>query len=99
MIVTADYKQVMKIWDVRSQSCIQTVKFHFKSAINSILYLENLGFVCLITSRLNLYPFEVSPRGQIGKSVYAVSAAYDQWNRRFVVATSRDVRMVSLLTG
>ena len=58
MVVSADDCGVIKVWDIRTLKCIQTLKLGFKNIITKLLDVADNAKVCFIGSRLNFIQFE-----------------------------------------
>jgi len=58
MLVSADDKGKVKIWDYRNFICIQTVDFCDKTIITNLLDMIEIGKMGIFGSRVNYIDFE-----------------------------------------
>ncbi len=53
MLVSADDKGKVKLWDIRNYKCIQTLDFRDKTNITKLLDMMPLGKIGVFGSRIN----------------------------------------------
>jgi WD40 repeat protein len=53
MVVSADDKGKVKVWDIRNYKCVQTVDFRDKTNITKLLDMVELGQIGVFGSRIN----------------------------------------------
>ncbi len=53
MVVSADDKGKVKIWDIRNSKCVQTLDFRDKTNITKLLDMIDLGKIGVLGSRIN----------------------------------------------
>lgn len=58
MVASADDKGKIKIWDIRSYKCIQTVDFGDQVYISRIVDLIEVGKLVFTGSRINVIDFD-----------------------------------------
>lgn len=58
MVVSADDKGKVKVWDIRSLKCVQTVDFRDKTNITKLLDMIDLGKIGVLGSRINFVEFD-----------------------------------------
>lgn len=58
MLVSADDKGKVKIWDYRNVICIQTIDFSDKTVITNLLDMIQIGKMGIFGSRVNYIDFE-----------------------------------------
>lgn len=58
MVASADDKGKIKIWDIRSYKCIQTVDFGDQVFISRIVNLVEVGKLVFTGSRINVIDFD-----------------------------------------
>ena len=58
MCLTADDTSAIKVWDIRSLKCIQTIEISSKARINRLLSLIDHGKICFVSNRVNLLEFD-----------------------------------------
>ncbi|KAL4446069.1 hypothetical protein ABPG74_021608 [Tetrahymena malaccensis] len=105
MIVSADDQGVLKIWDIRSFGCLQTIQLFIKSTINQIQYMPQKQVVCLLSSRVGFINFDIKSH-QEGKKViektsqeWPINVDFDMKNQQVVVCTAKDLRIYDGMTG
>lgn len=54
MIISCDDRQKVKVWDIRSYKCLQTVDFSGRAAIRGLVSLLDVNRVALLGSRIEL---------------------------------------------
>lgn len=93
MLITADDRQQIRIWDLRDQQSKQRIQFEPLTPINQILNLTQQ--VCVVTSRLNLLYFDEQPEKLA--SVVPIQALSDA--DELLVLTRLDIRCIDINTG
>lgn len=58
MVVSADDKGKVKLWDFRTFTCLQTVDFSDKTVITNLLDMVEIGKIGVFGSRVNYIDFE-----------------------------------------
>ena len=58
MVVSADDKGKVKIWDIRNYKCVQTLDFKDKTNITRLLDMLELGKIGVLGSRINFVEFD-----------------------------------------
>lgn len=58
MLVSADDKGKVKVWDYRIFTCIQTIDFSDKTIITNLLDMIEIGKIGVFGSRVNYIDFE-----------------------------------------
>jgi WD40 repeat protein len=58
MVVSADDKGKVKVWDLRNYKCIQTLDFRDKTNITKLLDMMPLGKIGVFGSRINFVEFD-----------------------------------------
>ncbi len=53
MVVSSDDKGKVKIWDLRSYKCVQTLDFRDKTVITKLLDMVEIGKLAVMGSRVN----------------------------------------------
>ncbi|KAL4492632.1 hypothetical protein ABPG72_007745 [Tetrahymena utriculariae] len=106
MIASADDQGVLKIWDIRSFGCLQTIQLFIKSTINQIQYMPQKQVLCLLSSRLGFINFDnknnLESKQMIKKQPsqeWPINVDFDMKNQQIVVCTSKDIRTYDGLTG
>lgn len=58
MLVSADDKGKVKLWDFRNWMCLQTIDFSDKTQITNVLDMIEIGKIGVFGSRVNYIEFE-----------------------------------------
>ena len=58
MLISADDKGKVKLWDYRNYICLQTIDFSDKTVITNILDMIEIGKIGIFGSRVNYIDFE-----------------------------------------
>jgi hypothetical protein len=58
MIITADDSGVIKLWDIRSKNCMQSLSFGKKVIVNKLVSIYKEGKILFLGGRVNLMEFE-----------------------------------------
>ena len=58
MVISADDKGKVKIWDIRNYKCVQTLDFKDKTNITRLLDMLELGKIGVLGSRINFVEFD-----------------------------------------
>ncbi len=58
MIISSDDNGVIKIWDVRTLKCIQSVNFGLKTKIYKLINIFEMGKLCFVGARVNIAYFD-----------------------------------------
>ncbi len=58
MLVSADDKGKVKLWDFRNFMCLQTIDFSDKTVITNLLDMVDMGMIGVFGSRVNYIEFE-----------------------------------------
>lgn len=58
MLVSADDKGKVKLWDFRNYMCLQTIDFSDKTVITNLLDMIDIGKLGVFGSRVNYIEFE-----------------------------------------
>lgn len=58
LLISADDNGIIKVWDIRSFKCIQTVDVGSKTVITKLLDIHDMGKICFIGSRVNFLDFD-----------------------------------------
>jgi WD40 repeat protein len=98
MLASADDKGTVKLWDIRSLKCVQTLSFGRKTKINKLLNLDSK--IAFIGSRLSYIRFmEHQEETHLSDEVYPVRVESCLSEGHLVVCTRRDVRFYDTATG
>ena len=58
MVISADDKGQIKVWDIRNYKCLQTLDFGDKIIISKLLDLIDIGKFAFLGTRINLIDFD-----------------------------------------
>lgn len=100
ILISADDNGILKLWDIRSFKCVQTVDLGCKTVITKILDIGCFGKVCFLGSRLNFMDFDDSEdQEKAMDAMYAIKVEYNYLNDELAICTRKDVRFLNLETG
>jgi WD40 repeat protein len=77
MVVSADDKGKVKIWDIRNYKCVQTLDFRDKTNVTKIVDMLQLGKICLLGSRITFVEFE--DKMEIQKKLQTKKKSIPMW--------------------
>jgi hypothetical protein len=58
MVISADDKGKVKVWDIRNYKCVQTLDFRDKTNITKLLDMIDLGKIGVLGTRINFVEFD-----------------------------------------
>ena len=101
ILISADDNGILKLWDIRSFKCIQTVDVGSKTIITKILDLGSMGKICFLGSRVNFLDFDMenNEKKEVEEAIYAIKAEYNYLQDELVICTRKDLRFLDLETG
>lgn len=99
MVVSADDSGIVKIWDIRSFKCFQTVDLCAKSIISRILDIDGFQKLCFVSSRVNFIEFDSQNDRRVGEDVFPLKVEFNYLNDELVICTRKDVRFIDLEKG
>ncbi len=103
MLVSADDKGKVKIWDFRSLTCLQTIDFSDKTIITNLLDMIEIGKMGVFGSRVNYIDFE--DRNEIMKRRNEVEnmkiewVDFDQNLMELYIFANKTIRVIDLNNG
>jgi len=102
LALTTDDRSYLKVWDLRTLSCVQSV-FLDGMVVNKIIDIKPLSSLLIIANRIHWYEYEssttVDSNGIETVNVNLVTAVYSRRLEEFIVATTSDLRTVDSETG
>ena len=101
ILVSADDNGILKLWDIRSFKCVQTVDVGSKTIITKILDIGNMGKICFLGSRVNFLDFddENNEKKEVQENLYPIKAEYNYLQDELVICTRKDLRFLDLESG
>ena len=100
MCISCDDKGLVKVWDVRKLSCIQTIQLANKSNINMVVQMKKYNKIIFAGDRLNCMDFEeVDSFAHEREKIVAISCDYNEFNKEIFVVTRKEIRTLDLYTG
>ena len=58
MVISADDKGKVKVWDIRNYKCVQTLDFRDKTNITKLLDMIDLAKIVVLGTRINFVEFD-----------------------------------------
>jgi len=101
MVVSADDKGRIKIWDLRSYKCIQTVDLGDQTLIVRLVDLMDVNKLAFTGSRLSLMEFDARTERTLTykPNRHAVHIDYQASSGELVVFTRKDIRVCDINSG
>lgn len=100
MIVTCDDSGVMKVWDIRSLQCLQTISIGARTVMHTLIDMSDVGKLALVGIRLYVIKFETIQKDKVAEDkLYALHIDFNYQTNQLLVATRRDVRFYSIFNG
>ena len=102
MVMTADDSGVIKVWDIRTLKCLQTVPLLIKGTTTQFIDLYKHGKLGFIGTRVNYLEFDEANEidaKKIEDEVWPLQVEYNLNCREIVVCTRKDVQIIDIDTG
>ena len=102
MAVSTDETSILKVWDIRTMQCVQTIEIESIVSITKIISLYSNKKICLVGSRINLMEFDMNnkkPIKQEEEQTWPIKAEYNSGYNEIVICTKKDLRFMDLSTG
>ena len=65
MVVTCDDSGVMKVWDIRSLQCLQTLSIGARTVMHTLIDMSDVGKLALVGIRLYVIKFETIQKDKV----------------------------------
>lgn len=98
MLCSVDDAGYLKLWDIRSYKCLQTVNVGSRFLVNHILDLSAKNMLGFIGSRLNVMCFDEFQNKPV-EDQYPIRIEYDRKCNELIVGTRKDIRYISMEDG
>lgn len=95
MVVSADDKGKVKIWNIKNLKCMQTIDFSDKVIITRLLDLSTENKIAILGSRIALLHLEKIPSDPVSLTPLRITQA----GNLFYVFTQKDYRIYNFLNG
>lgn len=103
MVVSADDKGKVKIWDIRNYKCVQTLDFRDKTNITKLLDMIELGKIGVLGSRINFVEFdekiEIQKKMNVREKLIPYWLEFDYNSFKVILLTKKDLRVYDLKKG
>ena len=80
MVITSDDSGTIKIWDIRTMKCTQTVDCGQRTVITKILNIYLEGRLCFLGTRINVIDFDESDfivkKSQTHEELFPIKVEY-----------------------
>lgn len=83
MVISGDDNGCLKLWDVRTFHCLQTIDLGHKTTMNKLLNLENVGRIAFIGCRVNCLLFDIYEEKATqndSRGIYPIKAEFNANN-------------------
>lgn len=103
MVVSCDDRQKLKVWDLRSYKCLQTVDFSGRAAIRGLVSLVDVGKIALLGNRIELLTLDCdggrNKHLKTTSPVCAMRVDFEPLQHELIVFTKDDLRLYDVRTG
>ncbi|EGR30377.1 hypothetical protein IMG5_133440, partial [Ichthyophthirius multifiliis] len=99
MVISADDLFLIKIWDIRTQTCIQNLNTELRNSIKQMHIMKNR--LCLVTSKIIMFKFEenIEKNNKQMQDLYCINLQGNINDNKLYVCTNKDLRVYNLLDG
>ncbi|KAL4499692.1 hypothetical protein ABPG72_017232 [Tetrahymena utriculariae] len=101
MIISSDDSGTIKIWDIRTLKCIQTVDCGQRTVITKIINLYSKGKLCFLGTRINVIDFDeadlIIKKTNNQDDTFPIKVENN--SNELIVVTRKDIRFVDIDTG
>ncbi|EAR87863.2 WD domain, G-beta repeat protein (macronuclear) [Tetrahymena thermophila SB210] len=101
MIISSDDSGTIKIWDIRTLKCIQTVDCGQRTVITKIINLYPKGRLCFLGTRINVIDFDeadlIIKKTNNQDDTFPIKVENN--SNDLIVVTRKDIRFVDIDTG
>lgn len=101
MVISADDSGCIKIWDIRSLKCFQTIDLNQRTSISKLVDVFSLNRIAFIGCRVSYLEFDkISQNRKMNeKNNIPIKADIDIEREQLIVSTTNGVRYYDLATG
>jgi WD40 repeat protein len=101
MAISCDDKGVMKIWDIRTFLCVQSINLGGKFTTNFLIHMASLNRIAFVGSRINYMEFDTKLRekGAEQLKTQLIGSGFNESTAEFFIATNSEVRVVDAHSG
>ena len=103
LVVSSDDRGKVKMWDIRTRNCIQTISFCSKSMISKVLGMPIIGRVGVFGSRVSFIGFEeiekIKREITLAEKCFPVNVEQDSTTDSLIVFSEKDLRVIDLSEG
>ncbi|CAD8096929.1 unnamed protein product [Paramecium primaurelia] len=97
VLISGDDSGSLRLWDIRTFSCLQSLNFGKKTQITKILDMSDINMLCFLGSRVNILKLDIRHNEEIEN--YAVKVEFDQQRDELIVATKKQIIFLDIYTG
>ena len=99
ILLSIDEGSVIKLWDLYSMKCIQSVQLQKLSFIRSVYFMPKNGNIIIMSKKVNQYRLQISQHTELNEDNTIQSIYFDPIRIRFVVFRKFDCVFVNAQTG
>ncbi|EAR85821.2 WD domain, G-beta repeat protein (macronuclear) [Tetrahymena thermophila SB210] len=99
MVVSADDMGNIKIWDIRSLKCLQTINIGFKTTMTHIVNVPDKNMICLLGTRVNFISFDNSNIQKANEDIYPIKVEFNMMKQEMSICTRKDMRFLRMKDG
>ncbi|KAL9658761.1 hypothetical protein ABK040_005916 [Willaertia magna] len=112
-IISADHRGIVKIWDIRTHKCAQTISTELnflksdnqkkldtnKFYLNSFTYIPNRKQIVTASRNIKVYEYERTDNPKGADDIPVISSLYNPKNYHFVTCSAQSVKLWDGLSG
>ena len=98
VLASSDDVGTIKLWDIRTFSCIQSVNFGKKTNISKLIDMSSIGYLCFIGSRVNLIEFDTYKKPKFQEN-YPFKFEMHHTRNELIIATKQEILFVNIING
>ena len=103
MVISTDDLGCVKVWDLRTMSCLQTVELGAKTIVHTVVDMYECGRIAFVGARINILEFEdliyIKNNLKTAEVHWPIRVEYNYPLNELVVCTRKDIRFLDATTG
>ncbi|CAD8098769.1 unnamed protein product [Paramecium sonneborni] len=97
VLISGDDGGTLRLWDIRTFSCLQSLNFGRKTQITKLLDLSDQSMICFLGSRVNLLKLDIRKKDQSDN--YVIKIDFDPQRDELIVASKKNIIFMDIQTG
>ncbi|EGR31432.1 hypothetical protein IMG5_109710 [Ichthyophthirius multifiliis] len=99
LIISADDSGVLKLWDIRTLKCIQSINYGNKTKILKLINIYEKGKLCFLGTRVNILSFLEKNENQLQKKQTNFPIKCVLQDNNMLVFSEKDLKFIDIQTG